>query len=53
MKIKELIQKLQCMDKEHTVVLEIDAECGHLNCKSNIEDVQFKAGNCVLYGQTE
>lgn len=53
MTIKELIRHLQCFDESHTVIIEVDAECGHLRVESAIEDVQYKGGICVLYGFAE
>ena len=53
MTIKELKKMLNTFDEGYIVEMEIDAECGHLKCKTSIEDVQFKNGKCVLYGQTD
>ena len=50
MTIKQLIKHLQTLDENHIVVMEIDTERGYLKVGSNIEDVQFKNGNCVLIG---
>ena len=50
MTVKELIRKLQCFDKEHYVEMEILTECRCLTVGSEIQDVQFKNGNCVLSG---
>ncbi len=49
--VKELIRQLQTFDESHTVEIEVDTECGRLKVKCCIDDVQFKNGNCVLYGQ--
>lgn len=48
--VGDLLKQLQMFDKDHPIILEIDAECGHLKVRSTIEDVQFKNMNCVLYG---
>ncbi len=50
MLVKELIRRLQCFDEEHNVNIEVDAECGHLKVKCEIDDVQFKHGDCALIG---
>jgi len=50
MDIKELIKRLKGFDEDHHVELEVTAECGHLTVKCDIEDVQFKDGQCVLLG---
>ncbi len=51
--VQELIKKLQCFDEHHAVSIEVDAECGHLKVKCEIDDVQFKHGDCVLTGFTD
>ncbi len=53
MTIEELIKRLRTFDKDHTVEIDVDAECGHLKVKCPIDDVQFKDGNCVLTGYTD
>ena len=53
MLIKELIKRLQCFGEEHNVNIEVDAECGHLKIKCEIDDVQFKYGDCILTGYTD
>ena len=53
MTVKDLIKHLRAFDESHNVTIEVDAECGHLKCKTAIDDVQFKDGDCVLYGFTD
>ena len=50
MTIKELIKHLREFDEEHVVLLQVDIECGYQKVECPIEDVQFKNGNCVLFG---
>ena len=51
MLVKELIRHLRTFDVEHFVEIEIYTECDYLKVKTTIDDVQYKNGNCVLYGQ--
>ncbi len=51
--VKELIKHLQCFNEDHYVKIEVDAECGHLKVECEIDDVQFKHGNCILTGYTD
>lgn len=51
MTVKQLIKHLRYFDENHNVNIEVDTERGYLKVKTNIEDVQFKEGNCILYGQ--
>ena len=53
MLVKELRKRLGCFDENHVVSIEVDAECGHLKIKCNIDDVQFKYGDCILTGYTD
>lgn len=53
MTVKELIKKLQCFDGDHTVKIDVDAECGCLRVICDIDDVQFKRGECQLTGNTD
>lgn len=53
MLVKELIKRLQWFDENHNVNIEVDAECGHLKVKCEIDDVQFKHGDCILTGFTD
>ena len=49
MNIKELIKRLQCMDENHYVVVELSCNnCGCGNSNATIEDIQYKHGNCVI-----
>ena len=52
MLIKDLIERLQHFNENHNVNIEVDAECGHLKVKCEIDDVQFKHGECILTGYT-
>lgn len=53
MTVKELIKHLQCFDENHTVSIDVDAECGCLKVMCDIDDVQLKHGDCVLMGNTD
>ena len=53
MTIKELIKRLQCFDKEHNIRIDVDTECSCLKVQCEIDDVQFKNGDCVLTGYTD
>ena len=53
MDVKELIKKLRCFDENHHVSIDVDAECGCLKVKCNIDDVQFKNGEVALIGDTD
>ena len=51
MQVKELIQKLRCMDEEHHILLEISCQCGHLKVECEIDNVQYSHGDCVISGE--
>jgi len=53
MTVKELIAHLQAFDGEHHVEIQADAECGCLPVKCGVEQVIFRDGVCVLYGDVE
>ena len=50
MTVKELIKQLQTFDENHRVEMEIETECGYVEVGSDIHDVQFKNGDCILRG---
>lgn len=50
MTVEDVIKYLQQFDKSHTVEMEIDTECGHVTVGSQIQEIHFKNGKCVLYG---
>ncbi len=53
MLVKELVKRLLCFDGEHNVNIDVDAECGCLKVQCEIDDVQFKNGDCVLIGNVD
>ena len=50
MTVKELIKHLRTFDENHHIKMEIETECGYVEVGSDIDDVQFKNGNCILHG---
>ena len=51
MTVKELIRQLKTFEETHYVEIEVDFDCACRKIKTGIKDVQFKDGNCVLYGE--
>lgn len=53
MTVKDLIGHLRCYDENHSVNIEVSAECNCLEVKCVIDDVQFKHGDVILTGNTD
>ncbi|KKN77485.1 hypothetical protein LCGC14_0360440 [marine sediment metagenome] len=48
MTVKELIQKLETFDPDHSIKIEAEYDCGYGSAGNTVDSVEFKNGNCVL-----